>query len=76
MSDQEIEQIRLQFESFDRDNNGMIDLPEFLEMIDVLYPGTSNSYLESGFVLMDQNQDGYIDFQEFLAWWQEEVWGS
>ena len=76
MRDEETDRIRREFDSFDKDNNGLIDLQEFLDMLDVLYPGTSNSYLESGFVIMDQNQDGYIDFQEFLDWWQEEDWGS
>ena len=51
-----------------------LERQEFLGMIDVLYPGTSASYLESGFVVMDQNHDGYIDFQEFVDWWREEDW--
>jgi calmodulin len=72
MSSHDLDRIRQKFDSFDRDDNGMIDLQEFLDMIDELYPGTSASYLESGFVLIDENQDGYIDFQEFLEWWQEE----
>jgi calmodulin len=76
MSNQEINRIRQKFDSFDTDSNGLIDLQEFLDMIDVLYPGTSASYLEGGFVLMDQNHDGYIDFQEFLGWWREEDWGD
>ena len=74
MSDEEIDRIRRRFDFFDKDSNGLIDLEEFLAMIDVLYPGTSASYLESGFVVMDQNHDGYIDFQEFEDWWREEDW--
>ena len=74
MSDEETRQIRQKFDSFDKDSNGLIDLDEFLDMVDVLYPGTSASYLESGFVLMDRNHDGYIDFQEFLDWWRKADW--
>ena len=74
MSDGEIEGLRERFNFFDTDGNGLIDLQEFLGMIEVLYPGTQPSYLESGFLIMDQNQDGYVDFQEFLDWWREEDW--
>ena len=74
MSDGEIDRIRKQFDSFDKDNNGMIDLQEFLDMIAVLYPHSNSSYIEGGFTLMDENCDGLIDFQEFLGWWQEEDW--
>jgi len=76
MSDREIDRIREKFDSFDQDSNGLIDLEEFLDMIDVLYPGTNASYLESGFVMMDLNHDGYIDFHEFLDWWQGEDWDT
>jgi calmodulin len=74
MSDGEIDRIRKEFDSFDKDSNGLIDLEEFLGMIAVLYPGSNSSYIEGGFTLMDQNSDGLIDFQEFLGWWQAEDW--
>jgi calmodulin len=74
MSDEEIDRIRKEFDSFDKDNNGLIDLQEFLDMIAVLYPSTKSSYVEGGFTLMDENSDGFIDFQEFLGWWQAEDW--
>lgn len=74
MKETKIDRIRKEFERFDTDGNGLIDLEEFLGMIDVLYPGTDSSYIEGGFTLMDQNLDGRIDFQEFLGWWQETDW--
>ena len=76
MSDREIDRIRQKFDAFDKDSNGLIDLEEFLDMIGELYPGTSASYLEGGFVLMDLNHDGHIDFEEFLGWWREEDWDA
>ena len=72
--DEEIARIRKEFDAFDKDSNGLIDLQEFIAMIAILYPGTNSNYLEGGFALMDQNCDGQIDFQEFLGWWQEEDW--
>ena len=74
MHEAKIDRIREQFDSFDKDDDGLIDLQEFLGMIAVLYPDANSSYLEGGFVLMDENCDGYIDFLEFLGWWQEEDW--
>ena len=32
------------------------------------------SHVEEGFKIIDDNDDGYIDFEEFLAWWQEGWW--
>jgi Ca2+-binding EF-hand superfamily protein len=76
MSDGEIDLIRKEFDSFDKDGNGMIDLEEFLDMIATLYPGSNASYIEGGFTLMDENSDGLIDFQEFLGWWRQEDWDA
>jgi len=76
MSEEAIDLIRETFHVYDTNDDGLIDMDEFLVMIDALYPGTSASYLESGFFIMDQNQDGYIDLQEFLDWWQGEDLGE
>ena len=51
-----------------------IDLPEFIELLTVLSPKTKMSHVEEGFKIIDDNDDGYIDFEEFLAWWQEGWW--
>jgi Ca2+-binding EF-hand superfamily protein len=74
MSNPEIDRIRREFDSFDTDGNGLIDLEEFLGMVAVLYPGTDSSSVQVGFTLMDENCDGLIDFFEFLGWWQEKDW--
>ena len=74
LSDQKIEEIKSDFSFFDRDGNGQIDLPEFIELLTVLSPKTKASHVEEGFKLIDSNNDGYIDFEEFLEWWQECWW--
>lgn len=79
MSDQpldpkKIEEIRNEFEFFDRDKNGQIDLHEFIDLLTVLSPKTKASHVKEGFAIIDQNNDGYIDFEEFLEWWQEAWW--
>ena len=74
MNDEDVARIRKEFDSFDKDNNGLIDLQEFVDMIASLYPKSDSSYIEGGFTLIDDNGDGLIDFEEFLRWWQDEDW--
>lgn len=71
---QKVEEIRKEFEFFDRDNNGQIDLQEFIDLLMVLSPKTKASHVQEGFSLIDANNDGFIDFEEFLTWWQEAWW--
>ena len=74
LSQKEIDSIREEFDFFDRDQNGQIDIKEFIELLTILSPKTKASHVEEGFELIDGNADGYIDFQEFLSWWQECWW--
>ena len=71
---EKVDEIRKEFEFFDQDNNGQIDLQEFIELLTVLSPKTKASHVQEGFSLIDTNDDGYIDFEEFLNWWQECWW--
>lgn len=74
LTEQEVAKIREDFEFFDRDQNGQIDLAEFIEMLTVLSPKTKANRVEEGFSLIDDNNDGYISFEEFLSWWQSCWW--
>lgn len=74
LSESKIEEIRKDFSFFDRDGNGQIDLPEFIELLTVISPKTKASHVQEGFKIIDSNDDGYIDFEEFLEWWQEGWW--
>lgn len=69
-----IAEVRKEFEFFDKDKNGQIDLQEFIELLTVLSPKTKASHVKEGFSIIDENDDGFIDFEEFLAWWQEAWW--
>ncbi len=70
LSKEKVEEIRNEFEFFDRDGNGRIDLVEFIELLTVLAPKTKASKVEEAFRELDENDDGFIDFEEFLEWWQ------
>lgn len=74
LSEEKIAEIKSDFSFFDKDGNGQIDLPEFIDLLTVLSPKTKMSHVEEGFRIIDDNDDGYIDFEEFLAWWQEGWW--
>ena len=74
LTEQQVNDIRKDFGFFDRDGNGQIDLPEFIELLTVIAPKTKVNRVEEGFQLIDSNGDGYIDFEEFLAWWQGCWW--
>ena len=74
LSDAAKEQIREEFEFFDKDQNGRIDLAEFIEMLTVLSPKTKANRVEEGFAIIDSDGDGFISFTEFLDWWQDCWW--
>lgn len=74
LSPEKIAEIRKEFEYFDSDKNGQIDLREFIEMLTILSPKTKANHVQEGFNMIDENSDGYIDFDEFLEWWQECWW--
>lgn len=74
IEESKVAEIRKEFDFFDRDGNGQIELKEFIELLTVLSPKTKASHVQEGFSIIDDNNDGYIDFDEFLKWWIEGWW--
>ena len=74
LSPEQIADIRKEFDFFDRDKNGSMELHEFIKLLTVLSPKTKVSHVEEGFGLIDKNHDGSIDFDEFLEWWKTGWW--
>ena len=74
LSPEELASIKEEFNFFDKDKNGLIELPEFIELLTVLSPKTKVKAVKEGFSLIDKNHDGSIDFDEFVKWWQEGWW--
>lgn len=74
LSEQKIAEIKRDFDFFDRNGNGKIEIAEFIELLTALAPKTKISHVEEAFKLVDTNDNGYIDFDEFLAWWQDCWW--
>ena len=71
-SQEELDELREAFDYNDRDHDGMIQLDEFADMLDELEADMSTKDVEIGFKDIDTNDDGLIDFGEFVAWWSED----
>ncbi|PIP79956.1 MAG: calcium sensor EFh [Deltaproteobacteria bacterium CG17_big_fil_post_rev_8_21_14_2_50_51_6] len=65
-----LQKIRDNFDFFDRDGNGRIDEKEFAELILAIEPHAKIAEIEKGFIEIDADQDGSIDFNEFVSWWK------
>jgi Ca2+-binding EF-hand superfamily protein len=71
-TEEELDELREAFDYNDRDGDGRIQLDEFSAMLDELEAQMTGSDIEIGFQDIDTNDDGLIDFQEFVAWWGED----
>ncbi len=74
LSPQQLAEIKENFEFFDRDSNSKIDLGEFTKLLRVISPTATLEQAQKGFELIDENQDGHIDFDEFINWWESCWW--
>ena len=71
-NEEELDELREAFDYNDRDGDGRIQLDEFSDMLDELEAEMSEKEIEIGFKDIDTNDDGLVDFQEFVAWWAED----
>jgi calmodulin/calcium-binding protein CML/plastin-2 len=71
-NEEELDELRETFDYNDRDNDGRIQLDEFAAMLDELEAEMSKNEIEIGFKDIDVNDDGLVDFDEFVAWWTED----
>ncbi len=71
---EKIAEIRNSFEFFDKDANGLIDFDEFRSLLRTVNPEATTSQAAEGFSMTDTNCDGYVDLDEFVAWWQATWW--
>ena len=71
-TEETIDELREAFEYNDRDGDGRIEPDEFVTMLDELDANMSAKEAKIGFQDIDTNDDGLIDFDEFVAWWTED----
>ena len=67
---EKLEEIRENFEYFDRNNKGYINFEEFSELLAVISPQSTTRQAAEGFSMIDTNSDGHVDLDEFVEWWQ------
>ncbi len=72
LTEEQIEELRETFDYNDRDDDGRIELDEFIDMLDELEAGMAEKEAKIGFNDIDTNDDGRIDFDEFVAWWTQD----
>lgn len=70
-SPDELEELRESFDYNDANNDGKIELDEFVSMLQGLDAFGGRDEARIGFESVDSDGDGSIDFNEFVAWWQE-----
>ena len=73
-SKEKLADIRKNFDFFDDDHNGSIDLKEFVRLLKVIEPSATQKQAEQGFTIIDADDNGTIDFDEFISWWESYWW--
>ncbi len=71
-TEEQLDELREAFDYNDRDGDGRMQLDEFLEMLDELESEIGEKEAKVGFADIDTNDDGLIDFPEFVDWWTED----
>ena len=71
MDEEDIEELREFFTQCDADRNGLIQKDEFAVLLQSLGNDVSPAEVDVGFREIDRDNDGAIEFSEFLAYWQE-----
>jgi Ca2+-binding EF-hand superfamily protein len=71
LSHEQRREIQAHFAQADRDRDHRINLSELRELLIDLEGDMSEEEVAIGFDAIDTDEDGLIDFNEFLAWWQE-----
>lgn len=69
MEPEELEELKESFDYNDADNDGRIDLDEFVRMLEQLEAQMTSAEVRVGFRDIDTDDNGTISFDEFLNWW-------
>jgi Ca2+-binding EF-hand superfamily protein len=68
-SSEELDEVREEFNHFDRDASGTIDARELARLMEALGAGLSEEELAAGVAALDLDKSGKISWDEFRVWW-------
>jgi calmodulin len=71
LTPEEFEELTESFDYNDTDKDGMIEFPEFVNMLNALEAGIAPAEARVGFDEIDGDDDGCIDLDEFIEWWTD-----
>lgn len=71
LSDEELAEIREIFSHYDADDSGFIDRAELGKLLDALGASMTGEELQAGLLALDENNNGKIEFDEFVDWWSD-----
>ncbi|MEZ5566651.1 MAG: EF-hand domain-containing protein [Gammaproteobacteria bacterium] len=67
----ELKELNESFRYNDANKDGRIEFAEFVEMLEQLEAEVSDAEARVGFDEVDSDDDGAINFDEFVAWWRD-----
>jgi calmodulin len=65
--------LRADFDSNDINRDGRLTLGEFIRLMENSDEEITAEECQTAFDEIDTNNDGLIDFAQFLAWWNEQA---
>ena len=69
LTEDQLAELREVFSHYDKNNNGVMERGEFSALLDALDAGLTPEQVEAGLDALDENHNGTIEFDEFVAWW-------
>lgn len=69
ISDGKRDELRVFFDSFDKNHNEYLEFNEFVKLVENLGAKISPDDLKKGFNKVDVDNNGLISFDEFVNWW-------
>ncbi|MFT6680471.1 MAG: Ca2+-binding EF-hand superfamily protein [Haliea salexigens] len=71
MSDVSAQELRENFDHFDSNGDGRIELTEFIALLEGLDALEAGEDPKVGFHAIDSDGSGVVEFDEFVAWFQD-----
>ena len=72
LTPEQLAELREDFDYNDANGDGRLSYDEFAELLQDLEAGMAEAEARLGFREIDTDRDGWIGFDEFLAWWTSE----